>query len=426
MQKLIKTDLENGFIELEQLLKEAEKNNFHDSELTLLANKCWYFLKKADLLNVRKSAQILEKKAVEYNKPIYQAKAFTYLSQSYLDTELENEAIKYHNDALDVLKKIPNPSKEVYESQANAYIYISNLYYRKKDYKTTIKKLLLANESYQKINDLEARNRLQYLNFSNIGTVYSEYKLDSAKYYIEQSLQLNPDIKTPNFTQFLNYSILGDIAKKENDFQKALEYYAIAEILYPNSGDLINLESLYKGFIEIYQEIGEQNKAKNYEAKLKEIQLKIYQNKYDSVHEVLKETKKENQQKNYLVYGLIALIILIISSLIFYFSRKKKSKNLLDDNSLNLIELVKKNDPGFMFLFEKEFPNFISSLLNISPDLSKTEQEYCAFIKLNLSTKEIAKYKLVYPKSVQNNKYRIRKKLQIPTEIDIYDWMNQI
>lgn len=424
MQKVLKSNPDKGIVVLEKLLKEAKDKKYEEAELKLLANKCWYFLKKADLNQVKITANLLQQKSEEYDNPIFLAKASIYRCQVFMDSELEDEALAEHQKVLSILDKIPQQNQEVLETKANAYIYISNLYYRKKDFKTAINKLLLADNSYNKMEDAEKRKSLQYLNLANIGTVYSEINIDSAEYYIHKSLELNPDIKNPNFTQFLNYSILGDINLKKNNTQKSLEYYQIAETLYPETGDLINLESLYKGMISVYNKLGNQTKVKDYQEKLNQTQLKLYKHKYNSVHEILKESKAKEQEKNKMFYWLLAFFGVIIGVLIILFFFKKKKAPERNINTANLIELIKKNDIGFLFSFEQEFPEFFKKLLKLAPDLSKTEQEYCAFVKLNLSTKEIAKYKSVNPKSVQNNKYRIRKKLQIPTEIDIYDWMN--
>lgn len=424
MQKLLKSDPEKGITVLEVLLKEAKNKKYEGFELKLLANKCWYYLKKSDLNQVKITANLLEKKSEEYGNPVFLAKAGVYKCQALLDSELYDDALEEHQKVLSILDKIPQQNQEVLETRANAYIYISNLYYRKKDFKTAINKLLLADNSYNKIEDAEKGKSLQYLNFANIGTVYSDINSDSAQYYIHKSLEMNPDIKSPNFTQFLNYSILGDISLKKNQAQKSLENYLIAESLYPETGDLVNLEALYKGIISAYQKLGNQSKIKDYQEKLNKTQLKLYQHKYKSVHEILKESKAKEKEQNKLFYWMVGFFGLVIGILVFLFFKQKKKTPKRNINTTNLIELIKSNDIGFLFSFEQEFPEFFKKLLQLAPDLSKTEQEYCAFVKLNLSTKEIAKYKSVNPKSVQNNKYRIRKKLQIPTEIDIYDWMN--
>lgn len=43
-----------------------------------------------------------------------------------------------------------------------------------------------------------------------------------------------------------------------------------------------------------------------------------------------------------------------------------------------------------------------------------------------MTTKEIATCIFVTPKAIQNRKNRIRKKLNIPSEFDIYKWFNEI
>jgi DNA-binding CsgD family transcriptional regulator len=47
-------------------------------------------------------------------------------------------------------------------------------------------------------------------------------------------------------------------------------------------------------------------------------------------------------------------------------------------------------------------------------------------LKLRFSSKEIANYTFVQHKSVQQKKYRIRKRLNIPAETDIYDFFENV
>jgi DNA-binding CsgD family transcriptional regulator len=79
-----------------------------------------------------------------------------------------------------------------------------------------------------------------------------------------------------------------------------------------------------------------------------------------------------------------------------------------------------------LFAFEQAHPEFSLRLLEINPQLSKPEIEFCALLKLNLSTKEIARLKFIETRTVQNKKYRIRKRLNIPGSNDIYNWFGAI
>ncbi|MFP3836197.1 helix-turn-helix transcriptional regulator, partial [Chryseobacterium sp. SIMBA_028] len=69
---------------------------------------------------------------------------------------------------------------------------------------------------------------------------------------------------------------------------------------------------------------------------------------------------------------------------------------------------------------------FNQSLLNISTHLTPTDLEYCALIKLNFDTKQIATLKKISIGSVESRKYRIRKKLNINNSENIYTWMTKI
>ncbi|UPT71074.1 MAG: LuxR C-terminal-related transcriptional regulator [Flavobacterium sp. JAD_PAG50586_2] len=98
----------------------------------------------------------------------------------------------------------------------------------------------------------------------------------------------------------------------------------------------------------------------------------------------------------------------------------------VDEGTLSrLMEMVKNDDEIFMSAFHNSFPAFLEKLRVIHPAIVPSEIEFCALLKLNLSTKDIARYKNIEPKSVQNKKYRIRKKLNIPDDVDIYFWFNK-
>ena len=90
------------------------------------------------------------------------------------------------------------------------------------------------------------------------------------------------------------------------------------------------------------------------------------------------------------------------------------------------MELLEKRDPAFIFAFENIYPDFSSKLLAKSTDLQQSEIEFCALLKMKLTTEEIAKISFIETRTVQNKKYRIRKKLDIPQNVDIYHWIDQI
>ncbi|MGB5321121.1 triple tyrosine motif-containing protein [Lutimonas sp.] len=63
--------------------------------------------------------------------------------------------------------------------------------------------------------------------------------------------------------------------------------------------------------------------------------------------------------------------------------------------------------------FERVHVDFFNRLLMINPDLTKRELRLCAFVKMDLSNKEIAPLLNISVRGVETGRYRIRKKLDI-------------
>ena len=91
-----------------------------------------------------------------------------------------------------------------------------------------------------------------------------------------------------------------------------------------------------------------------------------------------------------------------------------------------ILALAKENSPRLLNKFRLVEPDFFSRLSAIQPDLKNSELIFCIYLKLNLTTKEIATYTFVTPKAIQNRKNRLRKKLNIASDLDIYKWFNDL
>ena len=75
---------------------------------------------------------------------------------------------------------------------------------------------------------------------------------------------------------------------------------------------------------------------------------------------------------------------------------------MADGNTFEeLVVLAKQNDSTFLTRFQEVYPKFIDNLLKIDPGLVSSELAFCAMIKLNFSSKEIANYTFIQHKSVQ-------------------------
>jgi DNA-binding CsgD family transcriptional regulator len=68
---------------------------------------------------------------------------------------------------------------------------------------------------------------------------------------------------------------------------------------------------------------------------------------------------------------------------------------------------------GFDTEFQSVHPSFYEKLTHDFPDLTPNEKRLCAFLKLNLNTKEISEITHLEMSSVEKARTRLRKKLEL-------------
>lgn len=104
----------------------------------------------------------------------------------------------------------------------------------------------------------------------------------------------------------------------------------------------------------------------------------------------------------------------------------KESKGLrirINKSFDEIIDLAKLNHPNFYTRFQEVYPDFQKKLLSINPNLKNSELVLLSYIYLDFKTKEIADYTFKSPKTIQNRKHLLRKKLDIPASVDISVWL---
>jgi DNA-binding CsgD family transcriptional regulator len=47
----------------------------------------------------------------------------------------------------------------------------------------------------------------------------------------------------------------------------------------------------------------------------------------------------------------------------------------------------------------------------------------CAYLRINLTTKEIAQSMGISVRGVETSRYRLRKKLEVPADVSLYDFL---
>ena len=181
---------------------------------------------------------------------------------------------------------------------------------------------------------------------------------------------------------------------------------------------------------------------------------------------LLKEKQKEinDQRLNYyyLIFGLIITIILffidtelknkeleLLSTATYIEQRNNNLRNLRDNlnlatnndsnkskvNQFSTPKLTKELDSiiksrssfdSFKNQFTKAFPDFFKMLLNLHPNLSPTDLRLCAYIKMNQTNQDIASINNLSTRTVESQRYRLRRKLNIDKQTDLFNYLTNL
>jgi len=158
--------------------------------------------------------------------------------------------------------------------------------------------------------------------------------------------------------------------------------------------DFLNREKVGKDKLEIELQVTQQNMAKN---ALLAIQ------KEESLNQVVEKIKKNQDNQ-----GANSQVLRTLS------------------NDLEKINKTKNWDE-----FEKSFVgihvNFFQNLAVTHPDLSNNERRLCAFLKIDLSTKEISKLTGQTIRAIELSRIRLRKKLKLTnTDQGIFQYLSNL
>lgn len=80
----------------------------------------------------------------------------------------------------------------------------------------------------------------------------------------------------------------------------------------------------------------------------------------------------------------------------------------------------------FSVHFNKVHADFLTTIKERYPTINQQELKLCAYLIMNLSSKEIAQLLSISVRGVEISRYRLRKKLQIPTEVNLFEFLFDI
>ena len=418
----------------EKMLKKAEKENYKNGIILSYINIAFQYhnLGKPDISikYLNKAKAVAELTTV--NDDIL-SRLYLEFSKTYYTMGLHEISLKFNSKAMFYAR---NTKSKNYLS----YIYLVRSLNLSDVQKDSALFYLYKAKSISKITS----------NFNSLAYHYISHNqhLDSAKIYLNKSSKIYNQTKDVNKYELsiFNY-YYGRLYINEKQYSKAV-YYLEKALLYCSYGkNRQHLMNVYDALAFSYRKTGNLQKEKQIldeYKKFNDLYLLSYSN---GVEETLKnnDEEKEKLKKNYFYYSSISLIIIIMSFFLFFEIKKRKSiipekddytKNLrinsteLEKKSIqNLDELYKSavsRDPNFYNKFQHVFPNFIKNLLAINPELKNSEMLLLAYVYLKFETKEIANLLFLSPKTIQNRKHNIRKKLNIKSSENIYQWIKSL
>ncbi len=301
---------------------------------------------------------------------------YPLLGKTHLALKNYEKAILYLNEA-----KLVSEQLGILSSLLEINKYLSLAYQQKSDNK----KALYYFKEYKVLNDSiynsESQNR-----FNELQTIYETEKKNTALLLKEEEIKiLNIKAKNDQLTKKLYgigmFSFLTI---------SALLYFGFKQRIKKNKVEREKQEEIYKQEIEFKQ---------------KELASQ-------TLHLVQKNTFLQELKEN--------------------LEKIKQSPELFKVEFRRIVMLLKKQSAEdkdwevFKSYFSEVHNDFDNKLKALAKDISEKEIRLASFLRMNLSTKEIASMLNVLPDSVLKSKYRLKKKFGLDKEQDLNEYLNTL
>ncbi|MBB6369641.1 tetratricopeptide repeat protein [Chryseobacterium shigense] len=371
-----------------------------------------------------------------------ESKLYVEYARNYSLLGLRQKAIEYYDHATKLAENMQDSKKKkillnyYYASKAAVYEEMG-------DTASFYKSLHLAYKLYP--NPITASRLGKYF------TVYAK-NLDSAEYYLKKA---ESDIKTGNYNVHEESIVLRNFGRlyfAKKNYKEAISYYQRSLEISKINNKKVDLRDTYKLLYEAYKAENDSKNTVEYLEKYTKLNDSIQTNNRHTIDipvtRLLQEKeiqKKSTQNKLYLIIAVILLIALFL--LLLFRKTKKGQQQLLQENEEIILkhdeqtrelklkvnesfdevtELAKANSPEFWGRFQEVYPELGQKLLALNPELKLSELKLGAYIYLGFNTKDIAEFTFKAVKTIKNNKYNLRKRLQVPTEAEFTLWMRDL
>ncbi|MFP3593498.1 tetratricopeptide repeat protein [Chryseobacterium sp. SIMBA_038] len=271
-----------------------------------------------------------------------------------------------------------------------------------------------------------------------------EKKPDSTKYYLDKAMTIVDKSSVYQKGRILfNY---GRLYTEKKEYEKALGYYMQALEIFEKMKSKDGQRMTYKLISETYSSLNNNDKSSEFLQKYTIVNDSIISEEKEvthihvdkALHQKDQHEKTEKSKLYLLIFGIVAgfLIAGYFIAKTYIKKQKRKNKVIIEKSreadtlkkKLNpafdeVVHLAQSNDPLFLTRFKEVYADFYEKMSIRYPNLTSNELKFCALLKLNFSSKEIMDYEYISLRTVETRKYRLRKKLNLPSEIDLNKWM---
>jgi tetratricopeptide (TPR) repeat protein len=351
------------------------------------------------------------------------ASVYNSISEIYIKNEDFQRAQEYVEMALNAIEDKSDSFNSGPSSfyEASIYTNAAQLYFNEGNNelaKTYANKAIkLSKDNSYRLNLTKSAKILGDL-YNNVKQTDSSLKY--YKLYIEESKEYQNEYDVKQITKLKMQNEFDDILRK-NEIERIYKEasYKNRELKFIGITVLAGLLAIILILLYINQ------KNKNAKLKLKEENLEL-------------EKKKLNQDLQYKKKELASNMMYLMEKNEFITSISKKLIELKPDAKKDnkdliqqIINEIRQNSSTkiwdeFEVRFKEVHLNFYNELHKRHPDLTPNEVKICAFLRLNMSTKEISAITHQSVKSINMARFRLRKKLDIDRDENLIAYLNSL
>ncbi|MCD4683176.1 MAG: tetratricopeptide repeat protein [Bacteroidales bacterium] len=353
-----------------------------------------------------------------------------------------SEAIDFNQQALEIFKYLDKKESQaiVLKDLGHIYLQLGNYNSAKKYFEECIP---IARNIGSRINEMAV--------YKSLAQLYERQNNYDQSYYYHQKYDVLKDsiFNAQQHQQLANYRIKYETQKKERENQLLKKDILIKQrsqrtfLIIAASMLLLSIllffllrlksKSLKQNKLLHHQE----NKLTQLELEKKEIETQHLQDKVFAEKQVNRLQREkyeaEIQLKN---RELVSSTLQLVNKneVLSEIKNKIKLHNAaIPENAFrDIMHLVNQNTDfdqnwkSFRVEFEKINPGFFDRIRHKYPDFSEQFTRLAAFLRIDLSTKEIAQLMNVSVAAVNKNRQRLRKKLNLEPEADLSTFMKSI